>query len=125
MLKILNIKNLEHEELKSKTTGEKYSLSVGLSSIYEFKDLFIHHEIILPGRKASASHFHTKKEEMIFVLAGNPTIHEGDKIKRLGPGDFIGVKPLSEAYYLENLTDFEVRVLMICSNPDEDVVCYR
>ncbi len=44
-IEILNVKNLEHTELTSKTIGEKFSLSAVISLIYNFKDFFINHEI--------------------------------------------------------------------------------
>lgn len=121
---VTNIKDLEHKELASKSSGEKFSLSAVLSSIYEFQNLFIHHEILLPGRKSSSSHSHTKKEEMGFVLTGNPMVYVGNKSVQLKPGDFIGFRPLTEAHYFENLTDSEVHLLMICSNPSNDTVNY-
>jgi uncharacterized cupin superfamily protein len=112
-IEILNVKNLEHTELTSKITGEKFSLSAVISSIYNFKDLFIDHEILLPGRKSSSPHLHTKKEEMIFVLTGKPTVYVGNRSMQLNPGDFIGFKPATDAHYLENLTNSEVHILMI------------
>lgn len=121
---ILNIKNLKHTELTSKTTGEKFSLSAILSSIYNFKDFFIAHEILLPGRKSSSPHFHTKKEEMIFVLSGRPTAYIGNKSSQLNPGDFIGFKLAIDTHYLENLTDSEVHFLIISSNHSGDEIIY-
>lgn len=124
-IEILNIKNLKHKELTSKNTGEKFSLSAVISSIYSFKDFFIDHEILPPGRKSSSPHFHTKKEEMVFVLAGKPTVYIGNRSAQLNPGDFIGFKPaIYDAHYLENLTDSEVHILMISSNNSEDEINY-
>lgn len=62
--------------------------------------------------KSSSLHFHTKKEEMIFVLVGKPTVHIGNMSAQLNPRDFIGFKPGTDAYYLENLTDSEVHLLI-------------
>lgn len=123
-IKIVNIKNIEHRDLKSKTTGEQFSQSAVLSSLFDLKDLFVHHEILSPGIKSSSAHSHTKREEMALVLIGNPTIHVGNQSAQLKPGDVIGLKPLSEAYYFENLTDYEVQILMMCSNPSDDMVMY-
>jgi len=123
-IEILNTRDLKHKELTSKTTGEKFSLSAVISSIYNFKDFFIDHEILLPGRKSSSPHFHTKKEEMIFVLVGKPTVYIGNRSAQLNPGDFIGFEPATDAHYLENLTDSEVHLLMISSNNTGDEVNY-
>lgn len=122
---IKNISTLEHRELIAKGSGEKLSLSAVLSSIDNFKDIFVTHEILLPGRKDSSPHYHYKKEEMIFVLYGSPTLYIGDKKVELNVGDFIGIAPSQEPHYLENATNSEARFLKICSNPKDDKVNYK
>jgi len=121
---ILNINELQHQELKAKSSGEKLSFSALISPTFGFKDLFIHHEILPPGRKSSSPHSHTKKEEMAFIITGNPTVHIGNDSHKLKPGDLIGFKPLTEAHYFENLTTTEVELIIISSNPFDDVINY-
>jgi uncharacterized cupin superfamily protein len=98
-LEIFNIRNLEHKQMSSKKTGEHFFLSAVISSIYNFKDLFISHEILLPGNKSSRSHAHSHKEEMVFVLVGKPTIYLGSNSGQLNPGDFFGFVPATEPHY--------------------------
>lgn len=123
-MQILNVEELQHRQLQSKTSGEKYSLSALMSSIYKFENLFIHHEILPPNHKASAPHTHSHMEEMIFVLKGHPTVHFDNKTVQLKPGDFIGFKPETGMHYVENLTNFEAHILVICSNPNNDQIKY-
>jgi uncharacterized cupin superfamily protein len=118
---MFNVKELSHRELSSKKTGEKYSLSASLSERFGFQDLFIHHEVIPPGRRASAPHRHTHREEMIVVLEGAPTAHVGNEARILKPGDLVGFKPEDERlHFVENKTSAEVRVLVVASNPQQD-----
>jgi uncharacterized cupin superfamily protein len=110
----------------SSKTGERFSQSAVLSQWAEFQDVFIHHEIIQPGRRSSSPHCHSQKEEMILVLEGHPTAHLGSQAFQLKPGDFMGFKPSTEKlHFLENGTDFIARVLVISSVPPKDIVHYE
>jgi len=121
-MKVTNIKQLQHIELRSSASNEKYSLSAVLTQHSNFKDLFIHHEILHPGRRSSAQHFHSQKEEFIFVLKGSPVAHIGKTVHQLQEGDFIGFNPIeAEAHYCENLSTEQVQLLVICSNPPNDI----
>lgn len=125
-MKPLNIAELLHQELRSSRTGESYSLSAVLTEHLEFKKLFVHHEIIPPGRRSSAPHTHSTREEMIFVLDGNPTAHEGTRTTRLRPGDFVGFRAGSdEPHFVENSTEVEAKVLIITTRSEGDRVAYE
>lgn len=123
-IKKYNINNFHHTELASKFQDKKLSLSAVLSEQFNFKNIFITHEILSPGRQDSVPHFHSKKEELLFILEGNPTLHVGDQIFELVAGDFIGLQPCAELHYVENMTENIVKFLKICSNPQDDVVTY-
>jgi uncharacterized cupin superfamily protein len=108
-----NILHTNHTQLSSKNK-EPYSKSAVLSELFGFQDLFVHHEILEPGKRASAPHRHTLREEMVFVLEGNPTAQVGDQTLQLKPGDFIGFPPSFEAlHFIENRTGKECRFLVI------------
>jgi uncharacterized cupin superfamily protein len=124
-LKPIHLSQLNHLELQSQKTGEKFSLSANLNEAFGFKDLFIHHEIIPPGRRASSPHAHSHREEMVVVLEGNPIAHLGSEHFQLKPGDFIGFRPGKEnSHFVENPTSEEVKLLVIASSPVEDQVIY-
>jgi uncharacterized cupin superfamily protein len=124
-MKINNLNTLMHEELVSPKTEELYSQSAVLTELLGFKDIFVHHEILPPGRKTSSPHRHTRQEEMVIVLNGSPACHVGDQTIQLKPGDFIGFQPdSSELHTIENLTNEAVQLLVICSNPKDDYVIY-
>ncbi len=124
-MRALNIHSLEHRELQSSRTGEKYSLSLDISELVGCKDFFVHHEIIPPGRSASAPHSHSHREEMVVVLEGTPTAHLSGKTFPLKTGDFMRFPPGSEnVHFVRNESDAPARILVIASNPETDQVMY-
>jgi uncharacterized cupin superfamily protein len=120
-----NVNDQHHEELRSDRTAETYSLSAVLTEPLGLKDLFVHHEIVPPGRRVCGTHFHTRREEMVFVLEGMVTAFRDGTGVVLGSGDFMGFPPgRGNAYYLANETDVSAVLLVIASNPDDDHVEY-
>ena len=120
-----NISDLPHEQLSSLKTGEVFSCSAILSKLFTFEKLFVHHEILSPGKRASSPHHHTLQEEMIFILEGFPMAHHGKETLNLKPGDCVGFKPNSkDLHFVENNTSREVRFLVICSKPEDDQIIY-
>jgi uncharacterized cupin superfamily protein len=122
-IKVLSLGQLPHHELSNRL--EKLSRSAVLTDPLDFENLFVHHEVLATGRRSSNPHFHTHIEEMFLVLEGNPTVFYGQKSFRTKPGDFVGFSPgIRHAHYIQNQTQTEVRVLVICSNHNLDQVIY-
>lgn len=124
-MEVFNVDNLHHEQLVSSKTGEIFSKSGILTDLFSCQKIFVHHEILSPGKRASSPHSHTKQEEMIFVLEGHPTACLGSLMRELKPGDFLGFIPGSEdLHFIENKTNKEVRFLVICSSHEDDKIIY-
>lgn len=122
--KAINLSELDHRKLFSKNNEELSSTAV-LSDVLGFKDIFVHHEIIPPGKRTSLPHYHTKKEEMIIVLKGTPTVMSGGLATELKPGDFIGFLPNSKIpHFIKNDSNQIAEVLVITSNPEDDQVVF-
>lgn len=120
----INIENLEYLEMNTKT--EKLSHSAILTEKTDFQKLFVHHEIIPPGRRSSRPHFHSHTEEMFFVLEGKPSISYGEKTFQANPGDFIAFPPGErQLHCVINQTDKAVRVLGICGDSPLDQTHYE
>lgn len=125
-MEVNNINELPHEQLISSKTGEAFSKSAILTKLLPFQKIFVHHEILAPGKRASAPHSHTTQEEMICVLEGFPVAHLGNRTMQLKPGDFLGFTPASkELHFIENTTTQEIRFLVICSNQADDHVLFE
>ncbi|MEN9724408.1 MAG: hypothetical protein RJB38_2394 [Pseudomonadota bacterium] len=125
-MRSLNVEGLEHRELVNRLGTERFSWSASLSELLAFKDFSIHHEILLPGRRASSPHTHSHREEMIFILKGTPTaVFRGQPIE-LQPGDFIGFPPGSEnVHFVENRSEQDASFLLIASKSEQDLVTYE
>jgi len=125
MIQKFSVQGLIHQELQSSRTGEKFSLSAVLTDPVGFKDMFVHHEIIPPGRRASGAHFHTRREEMVFVLRGQVTAWSNGAELVLLSGEFVAFSPgEANAHCLRNEGDTDAHVLVIASNPGDDEVGY-
>ena len=119
------VDTVEHRELKSLRTGELYAHSAVISEVIGMKNLFVHHEIIPPGRRASGPHIHFEQEEMIFVLAGSPIARLGEQEVQLKAGAFMGFKPGgSEAHFVENKSAEDVQLLVISPKRHADQVIF-
>lgn len=123
MIKSFNVRKTAHTSLVT-PEGETLSNSLVLTNFFNFKDLFVHHEILDPDKRASRAHTHSHREEMIFILSGKCEINQGGIKAVLEEGDFVGVLPNSEPYFISNNFEDEVKFLVICSNPKEDQVFY-
>ena len=117
----MNLESLPHKELRSARTGEVFSLSAVLTDALGFKDLFIHHDIIPPGHRASSSHAHSHREEMVLVLSGEVTARIDKGTVQLRAGDFLGFSP-GQTHVVENTGSATAKILVIASNPPADRV---
>ncbi len=124
-MKAINIEELETQQLFAKASGELLSQVKCLSAAFSLKGLIVHHETLQPGRKASTEHFHTKKEELIFILEGHPLIRLDGRSIRLRPGDFYGFPAdLKMTHTIVNESNSPVSFISIGSTPVDDEVIY-
>jgi uncharacterized cupin superfamily protein len=119
-----NVADLPHRELATRS-GELLSHSAVLTEMIGLKDVFVHHEILPAGRRASSPHAHSHQEEMVFVLSGEIRAHCRGETHVLKPGDFYGFPPGEEnTHFVENASHEEARFLVIASNPAHDRPIY-
>ncbi|MEQ1600660.1 MAG: cupin domain-containing protein [Methylophilaceae bacterium] len=121
----IHINQLQSRQLLAKATGEPLSLVKSLSAAFALKNVQIHHETLLVGTKASSAHFHTQKEELIFVLTGNPSARINGEVLRLKPGDALGFAAgIGFAHYVFNDMDKPASYLSVGTNAEADEVIY-
>jgi uncharacterized cupin superfamily protein len=82
---VYNINDLQHAQLISSSTGEMFSRSAVLTELLSCQKIFVHHEILPPGKRSSAPHCHTTQEEMIYVMEGYPLAHSGNESLKAMP----------------------------------------
>ena len=118
-------KVLHHEQV-SRRTGEAYGLSALVSGLLGVgRSLFIHHDVIPAGRRASGRHFHTERDEVVIVLEGEISyVHAGVR-RRARRGDAVGF-PRGEdyAHAIENRTRKRAVVLVIANVAPGDVTIH-
>jgi len=85
---------------------------------------------LAPGATSALRHAHTKQDELVYILEGNPSLHTNDGITRLAPGMCAGFKAgTGDAHRLVNETPLAVVYLEIgdrtagdeASYPDDDI----
>ncbi|WP_411890979.1 cupin domain-containing protein [Yoonia sp. SDW83-1] len=82
-------------------------------------------EILPPGSSSSSKHWHAGEDEMVYVLEGKVTLHEGDSSTVMHPGDAATFKAGDPVgHCLENRTDTKVKYLVIGTRSPGDVVTY-
>ncbi len=82
-------------------------------------------EILPPGSFSSVKHWHQVEDEMVYVLEGEVTLHEGDSLTIMRKGDaatFKAGEPVGHC--LENKSSSPVRYLVIGTRAPKDVVTY-
>ena len=78
-----------------------------------------------PGAVSALRHFHTKQDEFVYVLEGEPTLITDAGETPLKPGDCAGFKAASgDAHHLVNRTTADVVYLEIGDRSEGDGVTY-
>ncbi len=110
-MKIKRAKELIYSLPENRTLEDyPYSLS---DKVFHTNQLFLYSEKALPGRKASAPHFHRSIDEIIYVLNGELVAVEGEESCVLRRGDSICFLANSQKmHYLENRSDNEAEFLI-------------
>lgn len=102
-MRVVKRSDMVHRQLCSKETGESYALSMVLSEALASKDFFLRHEVLAPGKRASAPHFHEKTDELILMLSGQAMLYEGAQKALLKAGDCANFAAGgSQRHYLAN-----------------------
>ncbi|WP_106744861.1 cupin domain-containing protein [Yoonia maritima] len=82
-------------------------------------------ETLPPGSKSSLRHWHQTEDEMIYMLSGTVTVHEGDSTGTLTPGDAATFKAGEQnGHYLENNGTADATYLVIGTRAESDVITY-
>ena len=103
---------------------------------FAFSDAWVGHRIgseliggslyeVPPGKKLWPYHVHHANEEWAIVIRGGPTLRTPDGERRLAEGDVVCfVRGPAGAHQLRNDTEEPVRVLMLSTRLDPEVLEY-
>lgn len=121
----MTIGEFEQKQLGAKTTNEQLSLIKALTAAFSLTEISVHHETLPPGTKTSPAHYYAKKDELIFVLKGNPSVMINGEIVRLKPGEIFGSPSgTGIAYVIANESSSPAFFLAVGSNPIEEEAVY-
>ncbi len=82
-------------------------------------------EVLPPGSTSSIKHWHAEEDEMVYVLAGEVVLHEGDARTTLRVGEAVTFKAgVAVGHCLENTSDHDARYLVIGTRAQSEVVTY-
>ena len=99
--------------------AELFSDSGGLTQF----GAFVEH--LPPGSASSIKHWHAGEDEMIYVLSGEVTLHEGDQTTVMRPGEAATFKAGDPAgHCLRNESGSATSYLVIGTRSPGDVVTY-
>lgn len=82
-------------------------------------------ETLHPGSRSSHKHWHEQEDEFIYILSGIATLHEGDTITEMHPGDAATFKAgVALGHCLENRSTQDCTYLVVGTRSPNDVVHY-
>lgn len=124
-MKVVSRKQFNHTQLSSQKTGEEYSLSEVVSQLLGSKQLFIHHDIIEPGRKSSGPHRHSLIEEVVYIVKGTATVVEGKNEVVASEGSLILFDSKDQdTHFLANHTNQNVETMTFSITSDFDMTIF-
>lgn len=119
------IQQLEPVEVKSRTTGELFTLARVLTAETGVSAFSVMHETLQPGHRTSRPHCHSQMDEMYLVLTGTPTAYLDQDSQLMQPGSYLVLKSGSrQKHMLKNESDQPVELLKISSSSANDQVIY-
>ena len=123
-VRIFSIEDIEPRQMKSERTGETFGFMRLLSAFAGIDNLLIWQETLVPRRRSSSPHSHSKKKEMILVMQGTLSVQHGDTFYDVPAGSAVSFLPDDKPHVTFNKSEDDVVVLGIATNPDDDVVRY-
>ena len=80
-------------------------------------------DVVHPGQRSTAYHWHRSEEEGFLVLSGTGWLYAGDERFRVGPGDFFAkAEGPKLAHQFVNDGEADLRILSIGEHRDDDAV---
>ena len=95
-----------------------------LGDLFGLKNFGVNLTHLAPGAVSALHHSHSKQDEFIYILDGEPTLFVGDASQRLSRGMCIGFPAAGEAHHLKNETETDVVLLEVGDRSAGDEVSY-
>jgi len=95
-----------------------------LGDLFGLKNFGVNLTRLIPGAVSALHHGHSRQDEFIYILEGEPTLFVGDTTQRLSPGMCIGFPASGQAHHLKNDTATDVVILEVGDRSAGDEVFY-
>lgn len=95
-----------------------------LGDFFELKNFGVNLTFLEPGSESSLLHKHSRQDELVYILEGEPVLITETSQIRLKPGMFAGFRSGGEAHHLINRTSEVVVLLEIGDRLPGDEVNY-
>ena len=100
-----------------------------LGDLFGLKNFGVNLTTLRPGAISALHHRHSRQDEFIYVIAGEPTLFIGARETKLFPGMVAGFAARGAAHHLENRTEQDRVILEIGDRtsgdegtyPDDDI----
>lgn len=97
-----------------------------LGNLFDLTQFGVNHTTLTPKASSALRHYHTHEDELVYVLAGTPTLETDAGQRLLKPGDCIGFKGGdTDGHRIINLSDEPAEILEVGTRrPDIDEAEY-
>lgn len=95
-----------------------------LGDLFGLKNFGVNLTRLLPGAVSALHHRHSRQDEFVYVLEGEPTLFTDAGETRLQPGMVAGFPASGTAHHLENRTTRDCVILEIGDRSPGDAVSY-
>ncbi len=117
--------SMPRETCRISSTGEALGDVLELTHGTGIRRFAAHHERLEPGRRASRPHAHSEKEELVYVLRGQPTLWLDGEKTTLREHDSVSFRAgAGVMHFLSNESDDVVEYLVVSAGSEADVITY-
>lgn len=95
-----------------------------LGDLFGLKNFGVNLTRLTPGAVSALHHSHSRQDEFVYILEGEPTLYLGEKSERLTVGMCVGFAAAGEPHHLKNETGSDVVILEIGDRSSGDEVSY-
>ncbi len=95
-----------------------------LGDLFGLKNFGVNLTRLAPGAASALHHRHSRQDEFIYVIDGQPTLLVDDNTVELCPGMVAGFSAGGPAHHLENRTDRDCLILELGDRSEGDEVSY-
>lgn len=119
----VNIKNSHYPEPFASLMTDRQKRKLG--DMFGLSKFGVNLTVLAPGGSSALCHRHSKQDEFIYVLEGNPSLVIGDAEYEMAPGQCCGFPAgVGDAHRLINRTDAPVHFLEVGDRTAGDDVTY-